>query len=114
MGENNNPTVLEENNNSVSPEGRHKLPPLVIRGPRVEVARRVSGLSRGLSRGPRKSRSQQIKTVARVVTDEAVRAVLGEEHGSGNNPQVEGEEEPSRDPTTSQLATIPEQHHTAQ
>ena len=55
MGENNNPAVLEVNNNSVVQEGRHKLPPLVIRGPRVEVARRVSGLSRGL----RKGRAQQ-------------------------------------------------------
>ena len=38
----------EMNNNVVSPEGRHRLPPLVIRGPRVEVARRLSGVSRGL------------------------------------------------------------------
>ena len=75
VGESMDPTVQgqvqEENNNSVSPEGRHKLPPLVIRGPRVEVARRVSGVSRGLSRGPRKGRSQQIKTVARMVSEEA-------------------------------------------
>ena len=66
----------EMNNNVVSPEGRHRLPPLVIRGPRVEVARRLSGVSRGLSRGPRKGHSQQIRNVAGSVSEEAVRGVL--------------------------------------
>ena len=110
VGENNNPVVLEENNNSVVLEGRHKLPPLVIRGPRVVVARKVSGLSRGL----RKGRAQQIKIVAKVVADEAVRAVLGEQHGNGNSPQAEEEEELPRDPTMTHLAITPEQQHTEQ
>ena len=100
----------EVNNNVVSPEGRHRLPPLVIRGPRVEVARRLSGVSRGLSRGPRKGRSQQIRNVARSVSEEAVRGVLGEGHGSSNSPQIEVGEEPS----TSQLAIIPEHRYVGQ
>ena len=56
--------------------------------------------------GPRKGRSQQIRNVARSVSEEAVRGVLGEGHGSSNSPQIEVGEEPS----TSQLSTIPDQH----
>ena len=102
VGENNNPTVLEENNNSVAQEGRHKLPPLVIRGPRVEVARRVSGLSRGL----RKGRAQRIKNVAKAVADEVARAVLGEQHGNGNSPQTEEEEEQEQETKSARLLEV--------
>ena len=105
-GESMNSVVQGEvNNNVVSPEGRHRLPPLVIRGPRVEVARRLSGASRGLARWPRKGRSQQIRNVARSVSEEAVRGVLGEGHGSRNGPQIKVGEEPS------QLAIIPEHRY---
>ena len=112
VGENNNSVVQEENNNTVVLEGRHKLPPLVIRGPRVLVARKVGGLSRGLSRGLRKGRAQQLNTVAKVVAEEAVRAVLGEQHGNASSPQAE--EELPRDPTMTHLAIAPEQQHVEQ
>ena len=88
VGENNNSVVQEENNNTVVLEGRHKLPPLVTRGPRVVVDRKVGGLSRGLSRELRKGRAQQLNTVAQVVAEEAVRAVLDEHHGSASSPQA--------------------------
>ena len=55
--------------------------------------------ARDLSRGPRKGRSQQIRNVARSVSEEAVRGGLGE-----------GGEEP----TTSQLAIIPEHCYVGQ
>ena len=110
-GESTNSMVQGEvNNNVVPPEGRHRLPPLVIRGPRVEVARRLSGASRGLARWPRKGRSQQIRNVARSVAEEAVQGELGEGHGSSNGPQIKVEEEPS----TSQLAIIPEHRYEGQ
>ena len=98
------------NNNVVTPEGRHRLPPQVILGPRVEVARRLSEVSRGLSRGPRKGLSQQIRSVAGSVSEEAVRGALGEGHGIGNSQQIKVGEEPS----TPQLAIIPEHRHVGQ
>ena len=82
----------------------------MILGPRVEVARRLSGVSRGLSRRPRKGHSQQIRNVAGSVSEEAVRGALGEGHGSGNSQQINVGEEPS----TSRLAIISEHRHVGQ
>ena len=104
--ENNNTVGGEENNNTPVVEGRHKVPPQVIRSP--SVARKVGGLSRGL----RKGRAQQLNTVAQVVAEEAVRAVLDEHHGSASSPQAE--EKLPRDPTMTHLAIALEQQHVEQ
>ena len=110
--ENNNTVVGEENNNTTVVEGRHKVPPQVIRSPSA-VARKVGGSSsRGLSRGLRKGRAQQLNAVAQVVAEEAVRAVLDEHHGSASSPQAK--ERLPRDPIRTHLANAPDQQHVEQ